>query len=71
MRLFDLIKLFAFDEACRVYTSENEKQAQFEGFVSDIPYWLCECEIMENGGIGVERSLEGAEDGVIYFYVEV
>ena len=64
MRLFDLIKLFAFDEACRVYTSENEKQAQFEGFVSDIPYWLCELEIMEGGGIGVE-------DSVVYFYVEV
>lgn len=64
MKLFDVIKFFAFDEECKVYTDENETQAQFEGFVSDIPYWLCELEIMEGGGIGVE-------DGVLYFFVEV
>lgn len=63
MRLFDVIKLFVFDETCRVYT-DDEDEIQFEGFVTDIPYWLCELEVMEDGGIGVE-------DGVLYFFVEV
>ena len=64
MKLFDVIKLFSFDEECKIYTSDSEDEVQFKGFVTDIPYWLCECEIMEDGGIGVE-------DGELYFYVEV
>ena len=64
MKLFDVIQLLAFDEKCRVYTDDNENEIQFEGFVTDIPYWLCKLELMEDGGIGVE-------DGIIYFFVEV
>lgn len=64
MKLFDVIKLFSFDELCKVYINDEEDKVQFEGFVSEIPYWLCECEIMKDGGIGVE-------DNKLYFLVEV
>lgn len=64
MRLFDVIKYFSFDEKCRVYTDETKKDfVEFEGEVNDIPYWLCELKLIEDGGIGTE-------DGIIYFFVE-
>jgi hypothetical protein len=64
MRLFDVIKYFSFDEKCRVYTNETEEDyVEFEGEVSDIPYWLCELKLIKDGGIGTE-------DGMIYFFVE-
>ena len=64
MKLFDIIKLFAFDEKCKIYTTTMDEVVQFEGFVTDIPYWLCECNIMKDGGIGVDN-------GDLYFLVEV
>ena len=64
MKLFKAIKYFTFDEKCKVYTTEGEKP-QFEGFVTDIPYWLAELPLLKDGGIGVE------EDGILYFLVQV
>ena len=61
-RLFKFIKYFAFDEKCKVYTTEGDSP-QFEGFVSDIPYWLAELCLLHDGGIGVE-------DGVLCFVVQ-
>ena len=69
MKLFDVIKYFAFDEKCRVYTNENQDTdffVEFEGKVTDIPYWLCECRLFEDGGIGLEDDAD-----MIYFFVEV
>ena len=63
MKLFKVIKYFSFDEKCKVYVTDEDKP-QFEGFVSDIPYWLVELAIAKDGGIGVE-------DGIIYFLVQV
>ena len=62
MKLFKIIKYFPCDEVCKVYVTENNG-VQFEGFVSDIPYWLAELSLLKDGGIG-------AEDVIISFVVE-
>jgi hypothetical protein len=63
MKLFKAIKYFSFNEECKVFTTKGER-ADFEGFVTDIPYWLAELPLLKDGGIGVE-------DGIIYFLVQV
>ena len=61
--LFKLIKYFSWDEKCKVYLDNVPKTAQFEGYVSDIPYWLLELKVWREGAISVE-------DGVLCFVVE-
>ena len=63
MKLFKIIKYFSFDEKCKIYTTDTD-EIQFEGFVTEIPYWLAELPLLKDGGIGVE-------DEIIYFVVEV
>ena len=56
-KLFKIIKYFPWDEKCKVYLNNVPDIAQFEGYVSDIPYWLLELEMWCEGAISVEDGV--------------
>ena len=56
-KLFKVIKFFAFDEKCKVFIDAYPDTCQFEGYVTDIPYWLLELELTRDAPISVEDGV--------------
>ena len=56
-KLFKIIKYFPWDEKCKIYLNTVPETAQFDGYVSDIPYWLLELKVWNEGAISVEDGI--------------